>query len=129
MGQQSLCKVSELALCGSIQDLIERTDKNSNVCSTEETLPKTVDYGGNGLRAALGVHRLRQFNCLNRSSERGKQTKLLLFLGVRRRSYPHPNAIYVPKINTEESFEVVAKIWRIFQTISSKKNSVVLAFR
>ena len=35
MGQQSLCQVSELALCGSIQDLIERTDQNSNVRSTE----------------------------------------------------------------------------------------------
>ena len=35
MGQQSLCQVSELALHGSIQDLIERTDKNSNVCSME----------------------------------------------------------------------------------------------
>ena len=35
MGQQSLCQVSELALHGSIQDLIERTDQNSNVCSTE----------------------------------------------------------------------------------------------
>ena len=30
-----LCQVSELALCGSIQDLIERTDQNSNVCLTE----------------------------------------------------------------------------------------------
>ena len=36
MGRQSLCQVSELALCGSIRDLIERTDKNhSNVCSME----------------------------------------------------------------------------------------------
>ena len=35
MGQQSLCQVSELALCGSIQDLIERTDQNSNIRSTE----------------------------------------------------------------------------------------------
>ena len=36
MGRQSLCQVSELALCGSIRDLIERTDQNlSNVCSTE----------------------------------------------------------------------------------------------
>ena len=36
MGRQSLCQVSELALCGSLQDLIERTDQNlSNVCSTE----------------------------------------------------------------------------------------------
>ena len=35
MGQQYLCQVSELALHGSIQDLIERTDQNSNVCSTE----------------------------------------------------------------------------------------------
>ena len=35
MGQQSLCQVSELALCGSIQDLIERTYQNSNVRSTE----------------------------------------------------------------------------------------------
>ena len=35
MGQQYLCQVSELALCGSIQDLIERTDQMSNVRSTE----------------------------------------------------------------------------------------------
>ena len=35
MGQQSLCQVTELALHGSIQDLIERTDQNSNICSTE----------------------------------------------------------------------------------------------
>ena len=34
-GQQSLCKVTELALHGSIQELIERTDQNSNVHSTE----------------------------------------------------------------------------------------------
>ena len=31
MGQQYLCQVSELALYGSIQDLIERTVQNSNV--------------------------------------------------------------------------------------------------
>ena len=35
MGQQSLCQVSELALCGSIQDLIEITEQNSNVHSPE----------------------------------------------------------------------------------------------
>ena len=36
MGRQSLCQVSELALCGSILDLIERTDQNhSNVCLKE----------------------------------------------------------------------------------------------
>ena len=35
MGQQSLCQVSELALCGLIQDLIERTEQNSNVRSKE----------------------------------------------------------------------------------------------
>ena len=36
MGRQSLCQVSELALCGSLWDLIERTDQNlSNICSTE----------------------------------------------------------------------------------------------
>ena len=35
MGQQYLCQVCELALCGLIQDLIERTDQNSNVHSTE----------------------------------------------------------------------------------------------
>ena len=35
MGQQSLCQVTELALHGLIQDLIERTDQNSNLCLTE----------------------------------------------------------------------------------------------
>ena len=35
IGQQSLCQVTELALHGSIQELIERKDKNSNVHSTE----------------------------------------------------------------------------------------------
>ena len=36
MGRQSLCQVSVLALCGSIQDLIERTDQNlSNIYLTE----------------------------------------------------------------------------------------------
>ena len=34
-GQQSLCQVTELALHGLIQELIERTDQNSNVHSTE----------------------------------------------------------------------------------------------
>ena len=55
MGQQSLCQVSELALCGSILDLFERTDQNhSNICSTGWALSKMVNYGGNGLRAVLG---------------------------------------------------------------------------
>ena len=35
IGQQSLCQVTELALHGSVQDLIERTDKNSYVHPTE----------------------------------------------------------------------------------------------
>ena len=34
-GQQSLCQVTELALHGSVQELIERTDQNSYVHSTE----------------------------------------------------------------------------------------------
>ena len=65
MGRQSLCQVSELALCGSLRDLIERTDQNlSNVCSTEQALSKMVNYEGNGLRAALEVLRFGQFYCL-----------------------------------------------------------------
>ena len=74
-GQQSLCQVSELALCGSIQDLIERTDQHSNVRSTEYTPPKTVVFGGNGLRAALGTHCLRQFNCLSQTFRTRKTKK------------------------------------------------------
>ena len=38
IGQQSLCQVTELALHGLIQELIERTDQNSNVHSTEYTV-------------------------------------------------------------------------------------------
>ena len=34
-GQQSLCQVTELALHGPVQELIERTDQNSYVHSTE----------------------------------------------------------------------------------------------
>ena len=50
-GQQSLCQVTELALHGSVQELIERTDQNSYVHSMEQTLSKTVIFGGHGFWA------------------------------------------------------------------------------
>ena len=35
LGQQSLCQVIELAFVGTVRELIEREQTNSNVCSTE----------------------------------------------------------------------------------------------
>ena len=48
MGQQSLCQVSELASCGSIQDLIERTDQNSNDSLDGIDTAKGSGFWGNG---------------------------------------------------------------------------------